>query len=224
MSGIEKRNITNQVIDYLREKIIDGVWKPGEKITSENVLTKELGVSRSSVRFAIQHLVAVGILESFQGKGTFVKSLPIRDIKSRLDKIYMNSNIEQLIEYRKIIEVASCKLAVKCITEDSLRKMEEYHNIMMEHKYDRDIFVANDMAFHKEILEATGNNMIVQSMSFATEEIEKQHNRYNTEVGVINAIKYHGEILKALKNRDGDDAAKLMTKHLDKLKNEYYTF
>lgn len=76
MSSSEHKNVTEDVVDYLKQKIMDGTWKPGDKISSENELTACLSVSRASVRYAIQHLIAVGVLESFQGKGTFVKTSP----------------------------------------------------------------------------------------------------------------------------------------------------
>lgn len=223
MAFIEKRNITNQVVDYLRSKINDGTWLPGEKIPSENELTKQLNVSRASVRYAIQQLVAIGILESFQGKGTYLRSLPMNDIKNRMGQIYMNSEIEQLLEYRRLIEVESCKLSVKKIDEAAIERLEELFKIMTENKNNPDVFISSDMAFHKEILLATQNNLIIQSMDFIAEEIEKQHYKFNTEKGVQKAIEYHGEILEALKERNGKRAAEAMGKHLDKLRNEYYT-
>ena len=67
--AVERVNVTEQVIEYLKTNIQRGVWKPGEKIASENELTNILSVSRASVRHAIQQLIAVGVLESYQGKG-----------------------------------------------------------------------------------------------------------------------------------------------------------
>ena len=57
---------------YLKEQIDSGAWKAGEKIPSENTLTKELGVSRASVRDAIRYFAGQGVLESRHGKGTFL--------------------------------------------------------------------------------------------------------------------------------------------------------
>ena len=48
--AIQKQNITDQVVLFLKEQIENGIWLPGEKIDSENKLTKELEVSRASVR------------------------------------------------------------------------------------------------------------------------------------------------------------------------------
>ena len=90
---MSRKSVTEQVLEYLKEQIRVGRWTYGEKIDSENQLTYELQVSRASVRHAIQQLVALGVLESFQGKGTFVKTLPEDVMMSRLGNIYLNQDL-----------------------------------------------------------------------------------------------------------------------------------
>ena len=53
---IKTVNITDQVVEYLKENIESGKWNIGEKIPSENQMVMELGVSRSSIRSALQYL------------------------------------------------------------------------------------------------------------------------------------------------------------------------
>ena len=69
---IIKTSVTQQIIEYIKENIQNGSWKVGEKIPSEPSLVEELGVSRASLRVAIQQYVALGVLRSEQGKGTFI--------------------------------------------------------------------------------------------------------------------------------------------------------
>lgn len=221
MLNIEKRNITNQVVEYLRENIQTGIWVPGQKINSENELTEILGVSRASIRFAIQHLVAVGVLESHQGKGTYVKELPISQIEEKMGMIYVNTEITQLIEFRRIVEVGACRLAAERLTEENIEKLQKYLDEMIKNESNSNLFIENDMAFHAEVLEATGNRLIMKSMEFVREQIEKQHRRFNTVIGVKSAIEYHTAILVAFRNRDAVASAKIMAKHLDSLTKEY---
>jgi len=219
--NIEKRNITNQVVEFLRENIKKGIWVPGQKINSENELTEMLGVSRASIRFAIQHLIAVGVLESHQGKGTYVRELPINEIEEKMGMIYVNSEITQLIEFRRIVEVGACRLAAERLTTENINNLQNYLDGMIQNEFNSDIFIKNDMAFHAEILEATENRLIVKSMEFVREQIEKQHRRFNTVIGVKTAIEYHAAILEAFRNRDAASSAKTMAKHLDSLTKEY---
>lgn len=81
---IQKMNVTEQVVAYYKQQILNGAWKIGEKIPSENQLCEELGVSRASIRSAIKELTGYGILESIHGKGTFLIGdfLDIQDEKN----------------------------------------------------------------------------------------------------------------------------------------------
>ena len=72
---LKKQDIKEQVFQQLLSKIQSGEWKPGEKLPSENELTKAMGVSRITVREAIQKLVAINLVETYQGKGSFVKNV-----------------------------------------------------------------------------------------------------------------------------------------------------
>ena len=61
-----------QILKILSDRIADGVWGPGEKLPPESALMQEFGVSRITVRAAIEELTDSGVLVRSQGKGTFV--------------------------------------------------------------------------------------------------------------------------------------------------------
>lgn len=64
--------IFKQIIDQMKKKINDGTWPEGYKLPSEETFSKELNISRGTVRKAIKELVKSGYLEQVHGKGTFV--------------------------------------------------------------------------------------------------------------------------------------------------------
>ena len=70
----ERGKVTAGIVRYLRKNIQDGVWRPGDRIPSENELCAALGVSRVSVRSALSQMTALGILRSVHGKGTYLIS------------------------------------------------------------------------------------------------------------------------------------------------------
>ena len=63
LKAVKKVNIGDQVYNQMKDQIMSGVWVPGEKIPSENQLMEVFGVSRGTVRQAIQKLSAVGLLD-----------------------------------------------------------------------------------------------------------------------------------------------------------------
>ena len=73
----ERINVTESVLQYLTGHIQSGQWAVGSKIPSENQLTERLGVSRASVRVAIQQLTVVGGLASGEGKGAFLRDVRV---------------------------------------------------------------------------------------------------------------------------------------------------
>ncbi len=215
MSSAEhNKSVTENVVDYLKGKILDGTWEPGDKISSENELATCLSVSRASVRYAIQHLIAVGVLESFQGKGTFVRTKPIGDIEQKLKNLYDNTTVEELVEFRIIIEGESCRLAAQRMTGDALDRLKIHLVNMMNNITDREKFIKEDIAFHKEILKTTGNELIVRSMEYIMSDIEFQHYAFNTEDKFSNAVEWHRKILVELEKGNGKEAARYMKMHL----------
>lgn len=72
-----------QLREYLREEILMGRVKPGEKIPSENELAERLSMSRHTVRKAISILVNEGFLYTEHGRGTFVMDRSVRRSESR---------------------------------------------------------------------------------------------------------------------------------------------
>lgn len=66
-----------QIQDKIREGITKGVWKPGERLPSENELASQFATTRATVVHAMQGLLADGLIDRIRGKGTFVKASPI---------------------------------------------------------------------------------------------------------------------------------------------------
>ena len=219
---MSRKSVTEQVLEYLKEQIRVGRWTYGEKIDSENQLTYELQVSRASVRHAIQQLVALGVLESFQGKGTFVKTLPEDVMMSRLGNIYLNQDLHTLAEFRNIVESAACRKATDRIAQETLEKMEPLAQYMEQGGITAEEFERADAEFHNCILNASGNHMIVESMKSVAGEIRKQHFAFHTFQTMKRAAEYHRWILEAMKSKNRELAAELMSQHLTIVEEEIY--
>ena len=126
-------NVTEQVVEYLKKNIGEGSWGVGEKIPSENQLTQMLGVSRSSIRTAIQQLVGIGALESVHGKGTFVTTNDLSALLNRSNGLTEADcrDIRKVLEFRCVLEPETCYLATKHITPEALAALT-YHLGMMK--------------------------------------------------------------------------------------------
>lgn len=215
-SKINHSNITEQIIQYCKDKINSSEWKMGEKIPSENQLKETLGVSRSSIRAAIQYLTGLGVLETRHGKGTYLLDNEVDVLSGSDGKITSEDckDIEKVLEFRKIVEVEACFLATKAVTDELLNDLDNCLQIMKENEGKRDEFVSADMEFHALICSASGNPILEKTMLKVFEETMKNHKQMNTIFGYKDGIYYHERILEAMKKGDAEKAREYMYEHL----------
>ena len=111
----QRKDIREQVFDELLAQITSGNWKAKEKIPSENELTKALNVSRITIREAIQKLAAMDLVETYRGKGTYVKEFTTSNYLKSLTPmiLFSKDEINYIIEYRRIIEVGIIEIYMR---------------------------------------------------------------------------------------------------------------
>lgn len=220
---IAKRNITQQVVDYFIKKIEEESWKVGDKILSENELTRELGVSRSSIRAAIQQFVGVGAMESVHGKGTFLRSNDLtRLMGTHVEKNYDYVDMNSLLEFRLILETDSCYLATKRATEENIENLRYYLGKMKDSVGNPQKFVQYDMLFHEEITHATCNPLLAMALENVFNQKQDSLQEFNEAFGYKDGIYYHTLLLKAIEVRDASRAKRIMRSHLQKAIDDVY--
>lgn len=223
---IEKRNITQQVIEYLKTNIENENWKLGGQIPSENMLAEQLGVSRASIRAAIQQLIAINVLESIHGKGTFVTNNDIYNSSNNTSTITREDcqDISKVLEFRMIVETESCYLAAQNATNEVIENLKKYLMLMIENIGKSKEFVKADILFHEAICIASGNHLLEKSLKEVFKQTAKNHKQINEILGYKDGVYYHTAILKAIEEKDAKSAKKLMRDHLqntiDRLKLE----
>ena len=122
---IEKQNIADEVFDILKREILDGTFKIGDKLPSEGRLSEQLGVSKASVRVAIQRLVTLGLLETRVGNGSFVREFDANNYLNQMFEFFLSDNdIKEITEYRLATEMAITEIAVKKATEEDFGELE----------------------------------------------------------------------------------------------------
>lgn len=162
------------VYKQLLDNIKAGVWKSGDKLPTENELSKELNVSRATIRAALQRLRSIGLVESKHGKGTFVcPNEDLFDYTGFSDTINLTKKeYKEIIQLREAIE----KQAVQSIVENgpvgdreaiftAYRGMEE-----AAAQFDYKELTKYDMMFHTAIIVASDNSHFLQIMRIFQEE------------------------------------------------------
>lgn len=209
---IQKNNITQQLVEYMREKIQSGEWKVGQKIPSENDLAKKLNVSRASVHAAIQRFIALGMIKSEQGKGTFLCSDHTEYLGSKNASDGSNESILDFLRFRLIFEPEICYQAAKNMSDETLRMLEENYNMMRRSIGDSAVFSEYDLSFHRMIGESLGNRFVDQLMNMLYSN--HQYAVLLTDTYGFQGLYDHKELLTAFRRHDAEAAKKSMVNQL----------
>ena len=156
---IKFQSRSDLVVDKITNSIINGELSDGELLPPENQLCEVFGISRSILREAIRVLVSKGLIEVRQGYGTFVR-LPRINVPEEAVSNYLMTNtfsLLQLMEIRTPIEVEVARLAAERCQEQHVNSMGESLKLMCSDSNSVEVYADADAAFHKAIIDASGN-------------------------------------------------------------------
>lgn len=214
---IERVNVTNEVIEYIKKNIIDGKWTVGEKILSENQLSEKLGVSRASVRTAIRHFVGLDVLESIQGKGTYLISNDINKLNNTSENTLSRDdylNMEIVLQFRWALEPSAAYLAVDKIDKQGIILLKETFRKMQKNIGNRDEFVKADMKFHQILCEYSKNPFIINSLNILYNNNYVEFTKFNDKFGYKDGIYYHSLIISAIESKNRELVKSYVEEHL----------
>lgn len=216
ISKIQKASISEEVYEQIMNNIISREWMPCSKIPSEVELAQSLGVSRISVRNAVQRLVGQGILESKHGGGTFVSDLSLESYFNSVIPLLTvgEDQICELYEFRRVIETGNIRLLSERMTDDVIVSLEENYGRMKNSLSDMRDFTRIDIEFHCLIAQSIGNSLITNMYKLIREALYPKQVLIQNAFGAKGALKYHRLILDALKERNFADAEKYMDEHM----------
>ena len=219
MANQKDASAVDTVYKYLFQNIRNGTWKPGDRIPSEADLCSILNVSRVSVRSALGRLSALGLVQSRQGKGTFVSDPPPESQAPAMR--FQNLDRLSLFEFRRIIERESAALAaLRATTEDVLAMQDSIYK--MEHSETEQEIAEQDLRFHALIAKATGNEIIQHVSRIAEEAYMHMFMENVAQMGSMGTA-HHRQILLDIQVRDADAARQHMDAHLDETARIIYT-
>lgn len=216
MKVIKQQKVSSRVYDQLLTQIKNNTWPEGAKLPSENELKKELGVSRISIREAMQRLTTLGIVETRHGEGSFVRKVTTDSYKDLLIPVFMidKSSLQEILEYRSIMEVGATEIAAGKITAEELQELEDIVLRMEDPEADPKSFADDDLQFHMAIAQATKNKMLINVYLFVHDLMSASMESIVEHLGMRDGRYYHRLILEALRRGNSVEAAKLMREHV----------
>lgn len=218
---IKPKKVSSQIAEQIRSSILAGEFTPGDKLPPERELAEMFGVSRPSVREALNLLASSGLVESYQGGGTVVKSLVELSAGNPLSELIKGEQARALdvIEVRKCMEAWTAYYAAHRALPEDLRKLEgivaEMEHNLEGMKPSQDL----DANFHVIIAQATHNVVwlhLMQSIFDAMKEFQRGVWRvvYQTEEDHRLLYRHHRDVFEAIRDRDPERARDAMLTHL----------
>jgi len=220
LKPIKPKRISDQVFDQIRELIYRGTLKPGEKLMTERELARAMNVSRTTIRDAIQRLVAMGLIVQRQGQGTFVKSFDDR-LENPLSKVIeaQNISLEDLLEVRIGLECNAVSLAALRADESDIIAMTQSIEEMQTAVASGRLGTQADTSFHMAVAYAAKNPLHILIMRNFYDYLfhgirENLASLYEDPANIEIIISQHKSILAAIKARDNEKAWETMQAHI----------
>jgi GntR family transcriptional repressor for pyruvate dehydrogenase complex len=218
---VRPKKVSAQIAEQIRSSILGGEFAPGDRLPPERELAEMFGVSRPTLREALNVLSAAGLVESYQGGGTIVKSLVEMDDGSPLLSLIRQDAERALdvIEVRKEVEASTAYYAAQRALPEDIRTLERIVEGLRGNLDGYKPSEELDANFHLAIARATHNIVwlhLMETIFDAMREFQKNVWRavYLTPADHHILFDHHTRIFAAIRDRDADGARQAMLDHL----------
>lgn len=224
---VRQRRLSDDIVEQLEGMILEGTLKSGERLPAERALAEQFGVSRPSLREAIQKLAAKGLLISRQGGGNYVVESLGSTFSDPLLHLQENNPEAQrdLLEFRQTLEASCAYYAALRATEVDRERLTAAFEELQD-CYTRSDEVsraeegAADARFHLAIAEASHNAVLLHTIRGLFDLLKRNvvtniggmyQQRTETRDMLINQ---HRDLYLAIIEGRAEQAREVSTRHL----------
>ncbi len=200
---ITNKPLREQVLDALRDAIVQGELKPGQPII-ENEIAAQLGISRAPVREALQILNSEGLLETIPYHGTTVRALT-------------RSDIEELYGLRSVLEGFAVSRIVALHNPEDVQTLRQFYEEMLEQANQGNLKQVNnlDRAFHDALIELSRHQLLLSTWGAVALRVRQVMGLLNERNTDLKQIAYnHLPIIEAIAEWDEAKAVSLIQQHI----------
>ncbi|MBU5443229.1 FadR/GntR family transcriptional regulator [Paenibacillus sp. MSJ-34] len=203
-----RSSLAKQVSSQLESLIESGQWPVGTKIPAEPELVEQLGVSRNTIREAVQALIHAGMLEARQGDGTYVRAS--NHFEASVLRRLRGSSIADTLEARYCLERECARLAAIRRTPADLERIRACLDKRNEKTEHLDAFVRADVEFHMSIASAAHNDLLYELYLYMNEHLRYAISSTLGNLELLNELTtLHNELYNTIRARDPVAAEKV---------------
>lgn len=227
LAGSRRRGpTTEQVVARVHALIREGELRPGHRLPSERDFAKQMGISRPSLRAGLRSLIAMGLLRSRQGAGTFVADGPptLESEPLRLLAALHGFTFDQMFDARRVLEVSVARMAAESATGDRLATLAEELAAMYAVLGDPQEYLIHDILFHRAIGAASGNPILATVVEMVSAVMyDRRRATIQRAHDFKESVEMHRRIYRAIRARKPDQAGAAMHEHLVLAQRAYTT-
>ena len=215
---IEKIHVADAIFDQLKMLILNGEWKPGQKLPSENELKELFGVSRVSVRESLERLKSLGLIETRHGSGSFIRTFDQEPSFNSILPVFLSGDkdVIEILQLRSAIECAASPMACLNAEVKDIERLRRITQRMEAAARDKEAAARLDLEFHLQIVRLSGNRYFYQVEQILKDILSTNFVKVMHTIGPDVAFPYHNKILSAFEARDAERAGSAMKKHIDR--------
>jgi DNA-binding FadR family transcriptional regulator len=213
-------SLAQAVVAGLKSRILDGTLGPGEKLPSEADLIEEYSVSRTVIREAVTRLRTEGLVETFQGRGSFVLAVPEpTSFQLEATAIRSHHDVLAMVDFRIGVESEAAALAAANVDPEGAQAIrdalaafsaaESEHAVEADFAFHRAVAVATGNRFYLDLLDALGPMMIMLPRARLGSDFS-----HSDAIHVERVAREHDNIAAAVLAGDPDTARAAMRVHL----------
>lgn len=212
--------LAQRVVTGLKSRILDGSLPLGARLPSESDLIEQFAVSRTVVREAVTRLRAEGLVETFQGRGSFVLAVPPPStFRVEASAIRSHHDVLAMVDFRMGVESEAAWLAARQHTSqdaDQLREAMEAFSaarpeqaVEADFVFHRTVAAATGNRFYTDLLDSLGPMMIMLPRTRLPEEFSHR------DAAHVDRVRHeHSDVVAAVLAGDAETARAAMRVHL----------
>jgi len=217
--------LPDRIAAYIIESIQRGELRVGDRVPSEQHLSAGLGVSRSTVREALQRLTSMGVITR-RGKAAYIDENALTALSTQeLFRAVRTASFRQLYEARRVLEVTAVELACRRAKPHHIQRLEQAI-ARMEARLDVDAkeFLAIDLEFHVELVRATENPVLVNMFNSIRLALMREFSELANLPHVRRAsLENHYKLLEAVRRGDVVTGRRLMNEVFDSIEQAFHS-
>ena len=190
-----------QVADCIRELVLSGVFRPGDRLPSERALAERLSVSRGVLRDGLRHLVELGMIETRDRSGIYVSGFELED----------------LFELRLVLEPMAAALAAERHDAADAKRLRQLLRELRARGRDWQEYLEHDVRLHRAIAEIARNALLFRFLE-SLADLARFSRELTTRAYMQSHAPEHdlGEVVTHILAREPEAARDAMRRHIER--------